>query len=163
LSTVPSWRECRTPSRVASRDPSDTEEMAAYWQVSPDAGFPGVMQDGSIHAPMHLLSHAGQHVFGTAVQCSNPGNDPRSEVKIYTLACKSESKFGILLTNYGSRTSSGRISLQNWPGNPSGTGSVTMWQQSGYESRGTTATLKVEGGTTSAVTLPGTSNTILYV
>jgi hypothetical protein len=137
--------------------------IGAYWQVSPDGGFPGVMDDGSIHAPMHLLSRAGQHVFGTAVQCSNPGSEPSGAVKVYALACKSGSRFGILLTNYGSSTYSGSVALRNWPGNPSGSGSITMWQQSGYESVGTTTSLQAEQGTTPPVTLPGTSNTILYV
>ena len=144
---------------------ASTQNLAigAYWQVSPDDGFPGVMQDGSIRAPMHLLSRAGQHVFGAAVRCSNPGTDPRGAVKVYTLACKSESKFGILLTNYGSRDYSGPVALRNWTGNPSDAGSVTMWQQSGYDSGGATTNLRVERGMTPSITLPGTSNTILYV
>jgi hypothetical protein len=136
--------------------------IGGYWQISPDARFPGVMQDGIAYAPMHLLSCAGQHVFGTAVKCSNPGIAPRASVNVYTLACKAGSGFGILLTNYGSRAYSGRITLQNWPANPSGNGTVTVWQQFGYDKSGTVTTLKVERGVIPHVTLPGTSNTILY-
>lgn len=136
--------------------------IGGYWQVSPDARFPGVTQDGIAYAPMHLLSCAGQHVIGTAVQCSNPGTSPRASVNVYTLACKRGSGFGILLTNYGSRAHSGRITLQNWPGNPTGNGTIEMWQQFGHDRAGTVAILKVERGVIPHITLPETSNTILY-